>query len=180
MTPLRSVGGDIIATVTYYAAVGSGCRNPELAYDFLRQFLLEESQREANRPERNHTKPVKGVASNTSNDLQYPGLIGNGWPVRDKNVVEDLWKVRRKQTYVRQLDAFFTSDGTRVRMQKIGRSEIMEDQIPIADIAIDQVRFNTTLSDSLANTLAAVSDQTDVANVAEQLVWILRWHVSEG
>ena len=49
MTPLRSVGGDVVATVTYYAAVGSGCRNPELAYDFLRQFLLEESQREENR-----------------------------------------------------------------------------------------------------------------------------------
>ena len=180
MEPLRSVGGDVVATVTYYAAVGSGCRNPELAYDFLRQFLLEESQREMNRPERNHTKPVKGVASNTSNDLQYPGLIGNGWPVRDKNVVEDLWKVRRKQTYVRQLDAFFTSDGTRLRMQKIGRCEITEDQIPVSDIAIDQVRFNTTLSDSFADTLATVSGQTDAAKAAEQLVWLLRWHVSEG
>ena len=101
MVPMRSVGGDVVATVTYYAAVGSGCDDPALAYDFLRQFLLEESQKEVNRPERNHTKPLKGVGGNTSNDLQYPGLIGNGWPVRDKNVVEDLWDVRRKQTYVR-------------------------------------------------------------------------------
>lgn len=180
MTPLRSVGGDVVATVTYYAAVGSGCRNPELAYDFLRQFLLEDSQRELNRPERNHTKPVKRTASNTSNDLQYPGLIENGWPVRDKNAVEDLWRVRRIQTYVRLLDPFFTSDGTKSRMKKIGLSEITEDQIPIADIAIDQVRFNTTLSDSFADKLATVSAQTDIADVAEQLVWILRWHVSEG
>lgn len=180
MTPLRSVGGDVVATVTYYAAVGSGCGNPELAYDFLRQFLLEESQKEQNRPERNHTKPLKRIAANTSNDLQYPGLIGNGWPVRDKNVVEALWKVRRKQTYIRRLDAFFTSDGTRSRMRKIGFSEITEDQIPIADITIDQVRFNTTLSDSFADALATVSAQTDAAAVAEQLVWLLRWHVSEG
>lgn len=180
MTPLRSVGGDVVATVTYYAAVGSGCRNPELAYDFLRKFLLEESQREMNRPIRNHTKPLKGMGANTSNDLQYPGLIGNGWPVRDKSVVEVLWKVRRKQTYVRTLDAFFTSDGTRSRMRKIGLSTITEEQIPIADIAIDQVRFNTTLSDSFADTLATVSDRTDAVEVAEQLVWILRWHVSEG
>lgn len=180
MTPVHSVGGDVVATVTYYAAVGSGCRNPELAYEFLRQFLLEDSQRELNRPERNHTKPLKRTASNTSNDLQYPGLIENGWPVRDKNAVEDLWKIRRKQTYIRQLAPFFTSDGTRSRMKKIGLSEITEDQIPIADIDIDQVRFNTTLSDSFGDTLAAVSAQTDVTDVAEQLVWILRWHVSEG
>lgn len=180
MTPLRSVGGDVVATVTYYAAVGSGCRNPELAYDFLRQFLLEESQREVDRPERNHTKPLKGMGANTSNDLQYPGLIGNGWPVRDENVVEDLWKIRRKQIYVRKLDAFFTSDGTRSRMRSIGLCTLTEEQIPIANITIDQVRFNTTLSDSFTDTLATVSDQTDAAEVAEQLLWILRWHVSEG
>lgn len=180
MTPLRSVGGDVVATVTYYAAVGSGCRNPELAYDFLRQFLLEESQKEENRPERNHTKPLKGMGANTSNDLQYPGLIGNGWPVRDENVVEALWKIRRIQTYVRKLDAFFTSDGTRSRMRSIGLCTLTEEQIPIANITIDQVRFNTTLSNSFADILATVSDQTDAAEVAEQLVWILRWHVSEG
>lgn len=180
MEPLRSVGGDVVATVTYYAAVGSGCKNPELAYDFLRQFLLEESQREVNRPERNHTKPLKGMGANTSNDLQYPGLIGNGWPVRDENVVEALWKIRRIQTYVRKLDAFFTSDGTRSRMRSIGLCTLTEEQIPIANITIDQVRFNTTLSDSFADILATVSDQTDAAEAAEQLVWILRWHVSEG
>ena len=180
MTPLHSVGGDVVATVTYYAAVGSGCGNPELAYDFLRQFLLEESQKEMNRPERNHTKPLKGSGANTSNDLQYPGLIGNGWPVRDKNVVEALWQIRRLQTYVKKLDAFFTSEGTRRRMRSIGLSTLTEEQVPIANITIDQVRFNTTLSDSFADTLATVSDQTDAAKVAEQLVWILRWHVSEG
>lgn len=180
MTPLRSVGGDVVATVTYYAAVGSGCRNPELAYDFLRQFLLEESQRERNRPERNHTKPLKRLAANTSNDLQYPGLIENGWPVRDENAVQELWAIRRKQTYVRRLDDFFTSEGTKIRMRKICLSEITEDQIPVADMDIDQVRFNTTLSDSFADALATVSGQTDAAALAEQLVWLLRWHVSEG
>lgn len=179
MTPLRSVGGDVVASVTYYAAVGSGCGNPELAYDFLRQFLLEESQREVNRPERNHTKPLKGTAGNSSNDLQYPGLIEKGWPVRDQNVVEALWKIRRIQTYVR-VPGIFCSDETRLRMRKIGLSEIKEEQIPLSNIVIDQVRFNTTLSDSFADTLASVSDQTDYADAAEQLVWILRWHISEG
>ena len=78
MVPMRGVGGDVVATVTYYAAVGSGSRNPSLTYEFLRQFLLEDSQWERNRPERKHTEYMKNTANNLSNDLQYPGLIGNG------------------------------------------------------------------------------------------------------
>ena len=65
-------------------------------------------------------------------------------------------------------------------MRSIGLCTLTEEQIPIANITIDQVRFNTTLSDSFADILATVSDQTDAAEAAEQLVWILRWHVSEG
>ena len=65
-------------------------------------------------------------------------------------------------------------------MRKIGLSKITEDQIPIASIPIDQVRFNTTLSDSFAEALAGATGRADIADVAEQLVWLLRWHVSEG
>jgi len=177
MVPMRSIGGDVVATVTYYAAVGSGSQNPELTYEFLRQFLLEESQWEQNRPQRKHTYPFKDTPDNDSNDLQYPGLIGNGWPVRDQNTVETLWEVRRKQIYVKQLDYFFTSDGTRLRMRKIGLSGMTEAQIPLFDTPINQVRFNTTLSEELAQTLTSL---TDPAPTAERLCWNLRWHVSEG
>ena len=177
MVPMRSIGGNVVATVTYYAAVGSGSQNPELTYEFLRQFLLEESQWEQNRPQRKHTYPFKDTPDNDSNDLQYPGLIGNGWPVRDQNTVETLWEVRRKQIYVKQLDYFFTSDGTRLRMRKIGLSGMTEAQIPLFDTPINQVRFNTTLSEELAQTLTSL---TDPASAAERLCWNLRWHVSEG
>lgn len=42
--PLRSVDGDVVANVTTWAAVGIGCAHPDVAYDFLRQFLMEDSQ----------------------------------------------------------------------------------------------------------------------------------------
>lgn len=187
MVPMRSVGGDVVATVAYYAAVGSGCKNPELTYEFLRLFLSEESQWELNRPERKHTSSIKSTAANSSNDLQYPGLIGNGWAVRSVGSVEDLWEIRRKQIYVRWVGMWAT-DETKRRMRQIGLGMLEESEIPLMDTGIDQVRFNTTMSEALADTLEQLNDRdranvptgADIENLAQQLIWNLRWHVSEG
>ena len=54
------------------------------------------------------------------------------------------------------------------------------------DITIDEVRFNTTLSDDFADALAQLNDsennptQADIDTLTQQLIWNLRWHVSEG
>ena len=183
VTPMRTMEGDVVATVTYYAAVGSGCSDTDLAYDFLRQFLLEESQWEQNRPKRNHAKPLKG-RGNTANDLQYPGLIENGWPVRHAGSLEQMWHIRRKQFYARSFGASVEEER---RMRRIGRmNEFKEEWMPLFDIAIDEVRFNTTLSDDFANILAQLNDseytpaQADIDTLTQQLIWNLRWHVSEG
>ena len=157
VAPLRTDAGEIVATVTYYAAVGSGCKNPELAYDFLRQFLLEESQLETNRPERNHTKPKKQIALNTSNDLQCPGLIENGWPVRDKNTLTTLWNVRRLQLYIRG-DVIYGEPEHARRLRGIGFTGVMEEErAPILGLTIDQVRFNASMSAAFADTLALLN-----------------------
>lgn len=185
--PVRAVGGDVVATVTYYGAVGSGCEDPALAYDFLRQFLLETSQWEENRPVRNHLKPLKGQGD-TSNDLQYPGLIENGWAVRDENSLQPLWVVRRKQVYKKP--QYMSTDAARQRMREIGLMELEEGRLPILGLEMDQVRFNTTLSDELADILAGLNvndptnagapTQADIPALAEKLIWTVRWFVSEG
>ena len=193
VVPLRTIGtGELVATVRCYAAVGSGCGDPALAYDFLRQFLMEESQWERNRPTRQHWKPVKGAAANTSNDLQFPGLIEGGWPVRDQTPFQTLWNVRRRQVYIRDMIAndtsqFFTSEQIR-RNWQIGRMGFPTDYRLLDDAVIGQVRFNTTMSDSFADMLARLNDPdagyaplpVDLDRLAEQLIWELRWHVSEG
>ena len=74
------------------------------------------------------------------------------------------------------------------RMTKIGRMDIQEERIPPFDTQIGQVRFNTTMSEELAETLAQLNDpdngnmptSVDPEELAQQLVWDLRWHVSEG
>ena len=188
IAPMRTTDGDVVATVTYYGAVGSGCKNPELAYDFLRQFLLEDSQWEKNRPTKNHTKPLKGPATNSSNDQQYPGLQESGWPVRDQDALQILWNSRRRQLFVRVMDYIATREQQR-RMRRIGRSgELDESANQLLDITIDQVRYNTTLSDAFSDALAQLNDpgngnaptNADIEKLAQQLVWNIRWHVSEG
>ena len=188
ITPMRTTEGDVVATVTYYGAVGSGCTDPELAYDFLRQFLLEDSQWETNRPTKNHTKPLKGPAGNSSNDQQYPGLLESGWPVRDKDSLKNLWNIRRRQLFVLEMNFRATNEQQR-RMRKIGRTgELDESANQLLDMNIDQVRYNTTMSDAFSAALAQLNDpgngntptNADIEKLAQQLVWNIRWHVSEG
>ncbi len=81
--PLRNMDGDYAASVKYYAAVGADCKVPDVAYAFVRQFLLEESQWE-----RNRLKPEPG---------QMQGLIMGHYPVRIQGSVETLWKNHQQQ-----------------------------------------------------------------------------------
>ena len=169
MVPMRSMGGDVVATVTYYAAVGCGSRQPELTYEFLRQFLLEESQWEDNRPTRSHTGALKSSDGNRSNDQQHPGLIAGGWPVRDRAAAPELWDIVRMQFYQHDVGG---------RMRKIGLREMDSSEVPLFDITIDQVRFNTTLSDSFAEILTAAPEEQ--AGLTRELSWNVRYHISEG
>ena len=47
MYPMRAVDGSVVADVTYYGAVSFGCKHPELAYEFLRNYLSAEFQQES-------------------------------------------------------------------------------------------------------------------------------------
>ena len=76
MHPLRTTAGDTLGLVTYYGAVGSGCEAPELAYEFLRQFLTEDAQWEQGRDMLNE---------------EWPFTPMEGWPVRTVGSVRALW-----------------------------------------------------------------------------------------
>lgn len=67
MYPLRANDGSVVADVTMYAAVTSGCAHPEIAYDFLRGFLGEQFQWQT---------------GEVCSDLDF-----YGWPVRIKGSV---------------------------------------------------------------------------------------------
>lgn len=184
--PLQSDGGGTVATVTYYAAVGSGCKNPQLTYEYLRQFLLEESQWEYNRPTKMNIlvgDPPSRSSQDKSNKNQQPGLIESGWPVRTVGSLNPVWEVRRRQVYRANLVGEHKS-----RMRKIGLSKLDEKWAKILEAPICQVRFPSALDQMLEDALNTLNDPmekyqpTDVSprELAKALLWDMRRHVSEG
>ncbi len=138
--PLSTMEGDYIATVEYYAAVGADCDAPELAYEFIRLFLQEESQWEQNR-----LNPEEGA---------FWGLAERGWPVRTKGSVAPLWK-----NYQKTAVGNFEGDGqTPARKQRILSLELTDADIPILEEKIDFARFPEYLPNFAAIT-AKLADQ---------------------
>lgn len=183
--PLQAEGGGTVATVTYYAAMGSGCRDPELTYEFLRQFLLEESQWELNRPAKMNIlvgMPPRKATQDASKKTQYPGLIESGWPVRTEGSLAPLWEVRRKQIY-----SALEVGKYRQRMRKIGLSALEDHWAEILEAPVQQVRFPSVVDDALEEALDSLNDPVDqqptdlsAQSVARKLLWSMRRHVSEG
>lgn len=183
--PMRSIGGDVVANVTYYGAVGSGCQDPERAYEFLRMFLLEESQWEANRPQSLNAVGEKGRKVSTTNTTQVPGLIEEGWPVRSQGSLDSLWNTRKRQFYNHK--AHHPDPEIARRMRKIGMSQLDSQWSQILATEPDQVRFGSSVDQIFLDTLAQLNDpvtnaprNVDVHALAEDFWWQLRWHVAEG
>lgn len=117
MAPLRTGDGDVVATVSYFGAVGSGCENVETAYEFLRIFLSEEAQWETEFLDNN----------------ELPPLSGSGWPVRAKGSTPYLYSIALKQM------ERYNGSLYRTTYQKI---EITDQDLSVLETDIDIVRFH--------------------------------------
>lgn len=68
--PLRAPNEQVTALVSWYGAIGADCKEPELAYEFLKTMLLPQYQWQ----------------TDGASELRLPG-----WPVRVKGSVESVW-----------------------------------------------------------------------------------------
>ena len=118
--PLCSANGDLVANITYYAAVGSSSEHSDLVYTFLREFLTEENQWEHDRT-----------------STEFPGLVEEGWPVRDQGAAENLWPVYRLQ----HRNIYDGEELQNERKQAILVLELIADDFEFAYAQIDQARF---------------------------------------
>lgn len=172
MIPLRATDGSLVAHVTYYGAVGSSCDNPEVAYEFLRLFLLEDAQWEHDRP-----------TTKSNNRNLYPHFIEEGWPVRAVGAAEHL-----EGTCFRGLvEQFKRKESTKAQIMDVVRVKITDDDVyDLLTAQIDEVRFRIPLEWDLRTLISSLSidgsypSDIDINEVAEEMIYMLELHIAEG
>ena len=187
--PLRTADGAATAEVTYFGAVGAGCENPALAYQFLREFLSEDAQWELLRP---RTDFSHADIWNIPPQVQNWGLVEYSMPVRIQGAVPYLWDTIQYQVYgggVRKWGYTFGEDpkGT-AAVAFHNQITLTDEDLPILFTPIDEVRFPVTLpkDESMAWALAQLNEEdgtptdVDIDALAEQLYRNLWWHLAEG
>ncbi len=179
--PLRAVGGDLVAAVSYWGAIGSNCQNPQLAYDFLREFLSEEFQWGAYRPTTTRT-----VLHTVLREVQTDGQVENSWPVRTQDSVSHLWSILQYQ----EKNNFEISerDIATYLSRQVQIMEFTDEDLPALSWEIDEVRFPITLTgeDSMEYALSLLNEadgtptDVDIDALAEKVWQNLWWHLAEG
>ena len=141
MYPLRTPDGGVQAQVTYWGAVGSTTADPELAYEFLRQFLTEDYQWDVVRHRiYNMGRPYW----EWSYPVQKHGLVEDSWPVRTLGSVAPLWK-----NFGYQITDFNQSAVdlvVNVKAKAAGYMTMTQQDMPALDWPIDSVCFPISLA----------------------------------
>ena len=187
MSPMRSADGRVTAEVTYYGAVGSSSQNPALAYEFLRQFLLEEYQWELYRPQVEGKDLILNAASKKYTELQCDGMVEKSWPVRTVGSTPHLWENIRYQNRGRY-SSFILGSANESALYQDEAFILTDEDIPALDFEIDAVRFpivqqgENTLQSALAqlNNDDGTPTDVDTDKLAQQVWTDLWWHLAEG
>ena len=177
---MRSTDGAVIAEVTYYGAVGSGCETPALAYDFLRTFLTEDYQWDLVRPRAPRTNIDFW---NLPQEQQVDGLIENSWPVRTDGSPSYLWDSLQYQNF----HEGYVYENYH-KLLKSNDLDITDADMPILEETIDEVRFPICqpYEESLSYVLTLLNNEdgtpteADIDELAEQVYRYLWWHLAEG
>ena len=165
--PLYSADGSLIAHIEYWGAIGSNCEYPDIAYDFLRQFLSREAQWELDRD------PIL-----TSTSI---GFYEDGVPVRNKGSMIPLVQVTKYQV----TDYLPTAEDAEERSLILQAVTIEESDIPVWDAEIDQVRFASPRIEELYYEIRSMLFQDSNPNVdydemAKEFEMDLRYLMAEG
>ena len=130
MHPIRAADGRLIAEITYYGAVGSGCKYPEIAYEFLRMFYSEELQWQQYYP----WNAGEGVG----------GMAEWGYPVRSVGFAEVQYEDIRKELEQDQLsDKRIKNRTAMLRREPLldPSFTITDADLPIQSNPVDEARF---------------------------------------
>lgn len=167
MYPLYSADGSLIAHIEYWGAVGSNCEYPDIAYDFLREFLTREAQWELNRD------PI---------DIsRYSSFYEDGIPVRNMNAILPLTENVKNQAMVRSPQ----NDEEKAQTLFLQSITLGENDIPVWNAEIDEVRFASPRVEQLYYEIVMPmrihrNSDVDYDEMAKEFVTELRYLMAEG
>lgn len=174
---LPDTGGQTHVQVTYFGAVGSGCPQPELAYEFLRQFLTEEYQWDLYRPR--IKDPPAGFSEPP--EPQCYIMVEGSWPVRVYGSLAPLWDNRQYQLR--------NYGGRSARILAVHSSNVLsEEDFSVLTGSFDVVDFPIVQAqeETFAYALSLLNDENsqptdvDIDKLAQQVHENLWWHLAEG
>ena len=148
VTPMRTMGGEVAAEVTYYGAVSANSNYPAEAYEFLRTFLSAGVQ---------HQKGLGGAPTRLKNS-------DTAWPVRVAGSVNTKWSARRS--------AASHSDTDKELHLALGRIELSDEDLPFLFEKIDVVRFQLPIAQN-SERGSWLSGESGVDSVIEQLEYYI-------
>ncbi len=178
--PIRSTDGSVTASITYWGAVGGNCESPELAYEFLSQFLGEEFQWDIDRPRGSR----EGGIFRWEKNPQFDRMVENSFPVRTVGCVAPLWD--NVQYYSHKWDNQVPE--TKRRMKQTQNLMITEEDIPELNWHIDQVYFPVDMEEALSlsgyldrlNAEDGTPTDVNIEELAQEVCQNLWWHLAEG
>ena len=160
--PMTAYDGSMCASVSYLGAIGANTDKPELAYEFLRAFLLQENQWE------NGLGDINGYLT-TQN---WPVLVKDSWVQID----EDIWKGQMASCKAGNRRAAVAATTVTAEDYAILNTEISKAYLPLA--CADE--FMMTIRQQLNPYLNPDAASVDVEALADQLIQQLQWLVAEG
>lgn len=193
MTPLRTMGGELNAYVTYYGAVSAGSDHVAESYDFLRLFLTERAQFERDTPT-NESVWSFGMP-------QRQGYIEEGWPVRVWGGTNKLYDIVRTSSYFARNSGLEYYNQHRksyhcpppewtsipINKRKLVSTHLEDEEIPLLYETFDHVYFGSSLEQELARMIRALNDpdtgvptEVDIDALAEAFIKKLEWQILEG
>lgn len=181
-----SSSGETVATVSYYAAVSANCAYPDVAYEFLRLFLMEETQWEQNvDPEK-----LTGTDSATFN---RSGRSLYGCPVLRDGAVLAMYPLYREKTMNAAASALAGGeeiDPDAFEKRRLALSDVKLDDldVPIYWAEPDDVRFSVyELSSELGAIVRSLNDpetgqptDVDIEALAEEYIDFLYAYLHGG
>ena len=167
MHPIRAADGRLIAEITYYGAVGSGCKYPEIAYEFLRMFYSEELQWEQYYPW-NAGEAVEDLAE-------------RGYPIRSTGFAEVQYEnIRKKLEQDQLLDKRLKNRTYMVRREPLldKNFTITDKDLPILTTPVDEARFPFMTIDG--EFFYQYVSKIETIEDAEAMMEDLKWLLAEG